>query len=224
MVNSSMNNNCIHFNLLLGFKKGQTMLNKKTLISGLVIAVMSLSSVGNAFANDEIMASNSDEIITEISTNNDDDYTDRNAESNSQDSANLNLKEENINPTYYAPPRVRVLNVRSYETWGPAVRVSNSLTGPGSISCSITKTFGVSTSGSVGGVGAELGVNMHATISSSIGYTLNVPSGYTGYMAFRARYKVITGIRESYDPGTGKIYERNNFTIKQPIYGHHFLA
>lgn len=52
-----MNNNYIHFNLLLGFKKGQTMLNKKTLISGLVIAVMSLSSVGSAFA-DEVIISN----------------------------------------------------------------------------------------------------------------------------------------------------------------------
>ena len=33
------------------------MLNKKTLISGLVIAVMSLSSVGSAFA-DEVIISN----------------------------------------------------------------------------------------------------------------------------------------------------------------------
>lgn len=117
---------------------------------------------------------------------------------------------------------VRKVNVSTSYEWSPFKRVSDNITtGPsgGSISCTKSESFSVAVAGNIQG----LGFSLSASVSSSIGYTLNVPANATKYMGYRAYYKVERGTREEYNIANGSVVNRNSYTIKTPQYGEYKL-
>lgn len=87
-----------------------------------------------------------------------------------------------------------------------------------SISVSQSKTFGTSISGDVQGIN----IGAQASISSGVGYTLNVPPRRSAYVGFRVLYEVESGTRIArfYD---GEEFSRNSYTVKRPIRGEYRL-
>ena len=112
-------------------------------------------------------------------------------------------------------------NVKYRQEWSNFVPVSSMIStskAGGSISVNQTRTFGTSISGVVHG----LNVGGNASVSSGVGYTLNVPGNKRAYIGFRVLYRVETGTRVAsfYD---GKMYSRNNYTVKVPLRGEYRL-
>lgn len=130
--------------------------------------------------------------------------------------------EENIKPSFVNDFRNRKKNVRTYNEWSPFKRVSDNIhTGNagGSISSNKSVTFGCSVSGNING----LYISTNGSVSSSIGYTLNVGKNKRVYMGYRVYYKVEKGINEYYDIVTGKVIRSNSYTVKTPQYGEYKL-
>ncbi|WP_129600361.1 hypothetical protein [Anaerophilus nitritogenes] len=118
--------------------------------------------------------------------------------------------------------RNRKVNVSTYNEWSPFKRVSdNVVTGSegGSISSTKTATFGTSVTGSISG----LGISTNSSISSTIGYTLNVGKNKRVYMGYRVYYTVEKGTNEYYDIVTGKVIRSNKYIVKVPLYGEYKL-
>lgn len=128
----------------------------------------------------------------------------------------------NISPEFVNPYRYRKIKEDVTYEWSPFRRVSSNLntynSGGGSIKANRKTTFGVSVSGNIFG----LGISTSGSISSQIGYTLNVPKNRRVYMGYRVRYKVEKGIREVRDVVTGK-KTTNKYTVKTPLYGEYKL-
>lgn len=113
-------------------------------------------------------------------------------------------------------------NVFTYYEWGPYYRVSSNLTGTsegGSIICTQSLDFGVEVSGDLQG----LSYSASTSVSTSIGYSINVPPNKTMYMAFRVRYEVESGMNARYNTITGQLVSRKPYTIKTPLYGDYIL-
>ena len=73
-----------------------------------------------------------------------------------------------------------------------------------------------------GNIGS-LGISTNTSISSEIGYTLNVGANRRVYMGYRVYYKVEQGTRELYDIVTGQVISSNSYTVKTPQYGEYKL-
>lgn len=130
--------------------------------------------------------------------------------------------EENIKPRFVNDFRNRKKNVRTYNEWSSFKRVSDNIhTGNagGSISSNKLVKFECSVSGNISG----LNISANGSVSSSIGYTLNVTKNKRVYMGYRVYYKVETGINEYYDIVTGKVIRSNSYTVKIPQYGEYKL-
>ncbi len=118
--------------------------------------------------------------------------------------------------------RYRKVNVTTSSEWSSYKRVSdNVVTGSegGSISANKSVTFGTEVSGSI----HDLGISTNASVSSSVGYSLNVPANSRVYLGYRVKYKVEKGTREHYDIVTGKVLDSNKYTVKKPLYGEYKL-
>lgn len=112
-------------------------------------------------------------------------------------------------------------NVRYRKEWSNYTPVSYTVTtgrAGASISVSQSKTFGTSISGDVKGIN----IGAQASISSGVGYTLNVPPRRSAYVGFRVLYEVESGTRIArfYDGGE---FSRNSYTVKRPIRGEYRL-
>ena len=112
-------------------------------------------------------------------------------------------------------------NVRYSQEWSGYTPVSYTVTtgkAGASISVNQSKTFGTSISGDVKGIN----IGAHASISSGVGYTLNVPPRKSAYVGFRVLYQVESGTRIArfYDGGE---FSRNSYTVKRPIRGEYRL-
>ncbi|QYY44759.1 hypothetical protein ACKE5C_19235 (plasmid) [Aneurinibacillus thermoaerophilus] len=113
-------------------------------------------------------------------------------------------------------------DVKTYETWSDYKRVSDNLvTGGagGSISANQSVTFTTTVSGNIAG----LGISTSGSISSSVGYTLNVPPNKRVYMGYRVRYSVEEGTNCLVDIVTGKVLSSSKYVVKRPIYGEYAL-
>lgn len=89
----------------------------------------------------------------------------------------------------------------------------------GSISASKSVTFGTEVSGDITGIN----ISTSASITSEIGYTLNVGANKRVYMGYRVYYAVEKGTRELYDVVTGEVLRSNSYTVKVPQYGEYKL-
>ncbi len=116
----------------------------------------------------------------------------------------------------------RKVNVNTHYEWSSYRRVSDNLqTGPagGTISCTKSITFATEFSGNISGIGLSTG----ASVSTSVGYTLNVGPNKRVYMGYRVYYKVETGTNEFYDTLTGEVLTSTPYMIKIPQYGEYTL-
>lgn len=118
--------------------------------------------------------------------------------------------------TYARKSNVRVTNQWSgYRPVSHTVRASSA---GASISTDRTTTFGTSVYGNI----SKLNIGTNASVSSTIGYTLNIPANKTAYLGFRVLYRVETGTRTEYFYD-GKVYKKSNYTVKTPIRGEYAL-
>lgn len=125
-------------------------------------------------------------------------------------------------PNFVNDYRYRKVNVTTSHEWSPYKRVSDNIqTGSegGSISASKSVTFGTDVSGEIAG----LDISTNASISSEVGYTLNVGANKRVYMGYRVYYEVEKGTREYYDIVTGEVIKSNPYTVKVPQYGEYKL-
>lgn len=74
-------------------------------------------------------------------------------------------------------------------------------------------------SGNIKGIPVTVG----GSISSTVGYTLNVPANKTVYMGYRVKYSVEEGTREMIDLVTGKVVSSNTYVVKNPKFGEYKL-
>lgn len=118
--------------------------------------------------------------------------------------------------TYARKTNVRVTNEWSgYRAVSHTVRASSA---GASISTDRTTSFGATVSGDI----SKLNIALNASVSSTIGYTLNIPANRTAYLGFRVLYRVERGTRTEYFYD-GKVYKRNNYVVKIPIRGEYAL-
>ena len=120
---------------------------------------------------------------------------------------------------YYYTKRV----TRTYEGWSESRRVSSNLSaGPagGTISCDRVTTFSLQITGEVSGLGFGVGTE----VSSSVGYTINVPANRTAYMSFKAWCVFEEGIREKRSTLNNQIISENDYIIGFPQYGQYELV
>lgn len=113
-------------------------------------------------------------------------------------------------------------NVRTYYEWSGYRPVSHTLrtsSAGGSISTDKTTTFGVSISGDI----SRVNLSVSGSVSSTVGYTLNVPANRSAYLGFRVLYKVESGTRVEYFHDGG-IYKRSNYVVKVPVRGEYALV
>lgn len=118
--------------------------------------------------------------------------------------------------------RARKKDVTISYGWSNFKRVSDNLsTGSegGTLIATKTVTFGTEISGSTVGLPSS----GNASISSSIGYSLNVGPYQRVFMGYRVYYKIEKGTREFYDVVTGEILQTNKYTVKIPQYGEYAL-
>lgn len=130
--------------------------------------------------------------------------------------------ETEINPAFINDYRYRKTNVTTSYEWSPYKRVSDNIItdeNGGSISANKSVTFGTEVTGSID----SLDISKNASITSEVGYTLNVGSNKRVYMGYRARYTVEKGTRECYDIVTGEVISSNSYTVKTPIFGEYKL-
>lgn len=133
-----------------------------------------------------------------------------------------NTSSENISTYMINPIRYRKKNVIHTTGWSSYKRVSDNLkTGSsgGSITANKSVTFNTSVTGSISG----LTISTNSSVSSSKSYTLSVGKNQRVYIGYRTYYKVEKGVREQYDLETGKVYSKNNYTVKKPQYGEYAL-
>ena len=113
-------------------------------------------------------------------------------------------------------------DVENYNEWGEWERVSDNLTTDsdgGSISCTEEVRYGVDIEGETYG----LIISASGSVSTTIGYTLNVPANSTAYMAYRVYYSVEEGTREVYDYALDRVISSNHYKVKAPLYGQYKL-
>lgn len=133
-----------------------------------------------------------------------------------------NTSSENISTYMINPIRYRKKNVIHTTGWSSYKRVSDNLkTGSsgGSITANKSVTFNTSVTGSISG----LTISTNSSVSSSKSYTLSVGKNQRVYIGYRTYYKIEKGVREQYDLETGKVYSKNNYTVKKPQYGEYAL-
>lgn len=133
-----------------------------------------------------------------------------------------NTSSENISTYMINPIRYRKKNVTHTTGWSSYKRVSDNLkTGSsgGSITANKSVTFNTSVTGSISG----LTISTNSSVSSSKSYTLSVGKNQRVYIGYRTYYKIEKGVREQYDLETGKVYSKNNYTVKKPQYGEYAL-
>lgn len=125
-------------------------------------------------------------------------------------------------PRFINDFRYRKINVTTSYEWSAYKRVSDNLVTDsegGSISSTKSVSFGTEVTGNIG----SLGISTNTSISSEIGYTLNVGANRRVYMGYRVYYKVEQGTRELYDIVTGQVISSNSYTVKTPQYGEYKL-
>lgn len=125
-------------------------------------------------------------------------------------------------PRFINDFRYRKTNVTTSNGWSAYKRVSDNLVTDsegGSISTSKSVTFGTEVSGDIYG----LNISTSASITSEIGYTLNVGANKRVYMGYRVYYAIEKGTRELYDIVTGEVLSSNTYTVKVPQYGEYKL-
>lgn len=125
-------------------------------------------------------------------------------------------------PRFINDFRYRKTNVTTSNEWSAYKRVSDNLVTDsegGSISASKSVTFGTEVSGDITGIN----ISTSASITSEIGYTLNVGANKRVYMGYRVYYAVEKGTRELYDVVTGEVLRSNSYTVKVPQYGEYKL-
>lgn len=210
----------------LGKKRFITLLS----IGGILLTNTGMIMTNTAYAsengNENILPANSDILINEWSpsivneneiTIVDDDYLIDSVDEHSEVNSNNNTSSRMVNTIRY-----RKKNVKKSTEWSAYKRVSDNLkTGNkgGSITTTKSASFGATTTGSVYGIQ----VAASATISSSVGYTLNVGGNQRVYVGYRVKYAVEKGTREQYDLTTGKVYSSNSYTRKVPQHGEYTL-
>lgn len=134
----------------------------------------------------------------------------------------LSSEEAELRPIFINDFRYRKVNVSTSYDWSPYKRVSDNLItsdAGGELSSTKSVTFGTEVTGSI----SSLGISTSASLTSEIGYTLNVGANKRVYMGYRVRYEIETGTRECYDIVTGKVIDHNDYTVKTPIYGEYKL-
>lgn len=117
----------------------------------------------------------------------------------------------------------RKKDVTNSYAWSESARVSDNLSGSvagGTISTNRTKTFDIVLSGGTQG----LSFSGSTSITSELGYTLNVPAGRTGYIAFRCYYRIERGTRETVSSMTGQVIATTSYTAKIPQHGAYHLV
>lgn len=131
--------------------------------------------------------------------------------------------ESEITPMFINDYRTRKVNVSYSYEWSGYRRVSDNLdtrnSSGGSITSNRTTTFTTAVSGSIAG----LGINTSASVSSQVGYTMNVGPGKLVYLGYKVYYKVEKGTRQTYDSLTGQVISSNAYTVKVPQYGTYAL-
>jgi len=113
-------------------------------------------------------------------------------------------------------------NVKYSKSYSKYKRVSDNLntfkTNKGDLSVVKGVSFDTSVSGEIKG----LGISLNRSISSEVGYSLEVPKNKVVYLGYRAKYKVEKGTRVEYSfytvQPTGK---KNSYTVKKPIHGEY---
>lgn len=132
-------------------------------------------------------------------------------------------------PEHYTPYEyyIKKENVRHFNQWSGFRRVSPNLkTGPkgGSLSTTQSTSFSMEISGTVDGLGFGFG----RSVTSAIGYKLNVGANRRVYIGYRVRYRVETGQRVQYQKnklnGAVKVVSRTNYTVKIPQVGEYALV
>jgi len=140
-----------------------------------------------------------------------------------EDNSCLSINYELYDSERHTPNTItRAVNRRWHREWSQFDRVSNNiLTGSngGSITSTNSTTFNTQVSGSISG----LGISTSTSVSSSLGYTLNVGPNRRVYMGFRVRYEVETGTREIVCMHTGRVLSSNSYTVRVPLYGEFAL-
>lgn len=117
----------------------------------------------------------------------------------------------------------RKVNVTTTYAWTSYARVSDNLaTGPEGGSLTSNRGVSYSTQVLYGDV-TRISVSIGKTVSSSIGYTLNVGGNQTVYMGYKAYMLTETGTREKYIIGSGIVVESNTYKVQIPQYGQYGL-
>ncbi|HEX6593795.1 MAG TPA: hypothetical protein VF095_04310 [Bacillota bacterium] len=135
---------------------------------------------------------------------------------------NLDTNSGEIAPNFVNPFRHKKEKVKNYYSWSGYKRVSDNIrTGKkgGSITANRSVTFKTSVTGTIAGLGISTG----GSVSSSIGYKLNVGANKRVYLGYRVRYKVEEGINHYYDVVTGKTIWKKRYVVKRPLYGEYKL-
>jgi hypothetical protein len=193
------------------------MLKKTTLIVTLVVcSSLSSTCISNAFASNE---------GSEVTVNQDV-YTQQlpSTITNFPSYDGIVKSKSSVSPQLVNEFKTRKKNVTYSEEFSNYSRVSDNLNTYGASSGgSITSTKSVSFTANVTGSIAGLGISLGGTLTSQIGYTLNVKPNKVVYMGYRVRYKVEKGFREYYDTVTGNIISSNNYVVKIPISGEYAL-
>lgn len=135
--------------------------------------------------------------------------------------ANLNNRQPEIEVRSYGGTRVQKSNVRITHEWSGYRAVSHTVkasSAGASISTNRTTTFKTDVSGDI----SKINISLGGSISSTVGYTIQIPPGKTAYLGFRVLYKVERGTRTEtfYD---GKVYKKTNYVVKTPIRGEYSL-
>lgn len=133
---------------------------------------------------------------------------------------NIESSEKSIVGIY---PKIEKEDVSYSYEWSDFERVSNNLNTYGSdggtISVNRTVTFSVDVEGNIKGIG----INVNASVTSEIGYSLEVPANRNVHLGYRVRYKIEKGTRVVRNGVTNKVMEKNEYTVKTPIYGEYKL-
>ncbi|MEU5512756.1 hypothetical protein [Streptomyces fungicidicus] len=108
-------------------------------------------------------------------------------------------------------------NVKFSNSYSNFQRVSDNITGPGSITSTKAVTFGVVVTGAY----KNLGLNLNTTKTSTKGYSLTHSKNNTVYMGYRVYYSVETGTRVA--TMLGRVISRLPYTVKKPITGEYKL-
>ena len=106
--------------------------------------------------------------------------------------------------------------------WSGYYRVSDNLVtseAGGSLCCDRSITISASISGNT----SNINVTASGSVSTSIGYTLNVGPNKRVYMGYRVYKYIERGTREYYNQYNGQVLSSNSYTAISPQYGEYVL-